>query len=116
MRRATAAATAIVVAVGIGAAAAPSMGASAKGAGAKGVSVKDDKFVAKSLTVSKGGSVRWVWKGHAPHNVTVVRGPKMFRAGTRTKGHFTHKFTARGTYKIICTIHAPDMKMTVTVK
>jgi plastocyanin len=111
MRRATAAVTAIVVAAGIGASAVPSMGASTRG-----VSVKDDKFVAKSVTLSKGASVRWVWKGHAPHNVTVVRGPKMFRAGTRTKGRFTHKFTARGTYKIICTIHAPDMKMTVTVK
>jgi plastocyanin len=104
------AATTVAVAV-LGALAVPSIAASTHG-----VSVKDDKFVASSLTISKGSAVRWVWKGHAPHNVTVVSGPTKFRAGTRTKGHFTHTFTKAGTYRIVCTIHAPDMRMTVKVK
>jgi plastocyanin len=107
MKTAAAVAVAAIVAVS----AMPSYGASTKS-----VSVKDDKFVAKSLTLSKGAAVRWVWKGKAPHNVTVVSGPSQFRAGTRKKGSFKHTFTKRGTYRIICTIHEPEMKMTVKVK
>ncbi len=104
-------AAAVAVAAIVGLSAVPSFGASTKR-----VSVKDDRFVAKSVTIRKGSSVRWVWKGKAPHNVTVSRGPKRFRSGTKTRGHFKHTFKKSGTYRIICTIHAPDMKMTVKVK
>jgi plastocyanin len=81
-----------------------------------GVSVKDNKFVSSSVTIHKGSAVRWTWKGRSPHNVTVTKGPVHFRSGTKKKGTFTHTFRKRGTYRIVCTIHAPDMKMTVTVK
>jgi plastocyanin len=103
-------ATAAAVAVAAGAFAVPSL------AGSTSVSVKDNKFAPKSLTVSKGTTVRWVWKGKAPHNVTVVSGPVAFRSSNKRKGSYSHKFTKRGTYRILCTIHAPGMKMTVKVK
>ena len=111
MRKLTTGAAAIAIAAGIGVAAVPAMGV-----GTAKVSVKDDKFVAKSLTISKGTTVRWTWKGKAPHNVTVTSGPKKFRSGTQKKGTYKHTFGKKGTYHIICTIHAPDMKMTVKVK
>jgi plastocyanin len=82
----------------------------------KGVSVKDDKFVAKSITVSAGTTVKWTWKGRAPHNVTVVKGPRKFHSDIKTKGTFSRKLSKRGTYRLLCTIHAPDMKMTIKVK
>jgi plastocyanin len=85
-------------------------------AATKTVQVKDNVFVAKRITVAKGTTVKWVWKGHAPHNVTVTKGPAKFRSTTQTKGSFSKRLTKKGTYTILCTIHAPGMKMTVTVK
>jgi plastocyanin len=92
-------------------AAVPSLGASTKT-----VSVKDSFFSPSKLTISKGTKVTWVWKGKERHNVAVASGPSSFRAGTRKKGTFSHTFSKRGKYFIVCTIHAPDMHMTVKVK
>jgi plastocyanin len=84
-------------------------------AATKTVQVKDNKFVPTSLTVKSGTTVKWVWKGSAPHNVTVTSGPKKFKSTVQTKGTFSKKINTKGTYKIVCTIHAPDMKMTLKV-
>jgi plastocyanin len=109
MRRALA--VLAVLAVGGGAAAIPSLGSSTKT-----VLLKDNFFTPKKLTISKGTKVHWVWKGKQRHNITVANGPSAFRAGTRKKGHFDHTFKKKGTYSIVCTIHAPDMHMTIKVK
>jgi plastocyanin len=85
-------------------------------AATKTVQVKDDVFVANRITVKKGTTVKWVWKGKAPHNVKVTKGPARFASTTQTKGTFSKKLTKKGTYTILCTIHAPGMKMTITVK
>ena len=84
-------------------------------AATKTVSVKDNFFSPKSLTVKKGTKVKWSWKGSAPHNVTVTSGPVKFHSSTQTSGSFSKTFSKKGTYKIVCTIHAPGMKMTVKV-
>ncbi|HEV7750253.1 MAG TPA: plastocyanin/azurin family copper-binding protein [Baekduia sp.] len=104
--------------VAVGAATAVAAGALAIPALAatKSVQVKDNKFVAKSITVSKGTTVKWVWKGTAPHNVKVTKGPAKFSSTTQVKGSYSKKLTKAGTYTILCTIHAPDMKMTIKVK
>jgi plastocyanin len=104
--------------VAVGAATAVAAGALAIPALAatKTVQVKDNKFVAKSITVSKGTTVKWVWKGKAPHNVKVTKGPAKFSSTTQVKGSYSKKLTKKGTYSILCTIHAPDMTMTVKVK
>ena len=99
-------------AVAAGAAALPSGAATTT----KTVLVKDDFFSPKKLTISKGSKVTWVWKGKERHNVAVANGPSTFRAGTRKTGKFSHTFSKRGKYFIVCTIHAPDMHMTVKVK
>jgi plastocyanin len=85
-------------------------------AATKTIQVKDNKFVASSITVSKGTTVKWVWKGKAPHNVKVTKGPAKFSSTTQVKGSFSKKLTKKGTYSILCTIHAPGMKMTIKVK
>jgi plastocyanin len=79
------------------------------------VQVKDNKFAPTSITVKKGTTVKWVWKGKAPHNVTVSKGPAKFRSTTQVKGSYSKKLTKAGTYTILCTIHAPGMKMTLKV-
>jgi plastocyanin len=99
-------------AVAAGAAALPSVAATTT----KTVAVKDDFFSPKKLTISKGSKVKWVWKGKERHNVAVANGPASFRFGTRKTGSKTHTFTKRGSYSIVCTIHAPDMHMTIKVK
>jgi plastocyanin len=98
------------IAVAAGALAIPALAAT------KTVQVKDDVFVAKKITVSKGTTVKWVWKGKAPHNVKVTKGPAKFGSKTQVKGSFSKKLTKKGTYTILCTIHAPGMRMTITVK
>jgi plastocyanin len=103
-------AAAATTALAAGALAIPALAAT------KSVQVKDNKFVASSLTVSKGTTVKWVWKGKAPHNVTVTKGPAKFKSTTQVKGSFSKKLTKKGTYTILCTIHAPGMKMTVKVR
>jgi plastocyanin len=85
-------------------------------AATKTVQVKDNKFVASSITVSKGTTVKWVWKGKAPHDVSVRKGPAKFKSTVQTKGSFSKKLTKKGTYSIVCTIHEPGMKMTIKVK
>jgi plastocyanin len=82
----------------------------------KTVAVKDDFFSPKKLTITKGSKVKWVWKGTERHNVAVANGPSNFRFGTRKTGTKSHTFKKRGTYSIVCTIHAPDMHMTIKVK
>lgn len=84
------------------------------------VKVGDNYFIKSSgthkLTVKKGTTVKWRWAGSAPHDVTVTKGPVKFKSKTMTSGSFSKKVTKAGTYKIICTIHQPDMKMTLVVK
>jgi plastocyanin len=85
----------------------------------KSVKIGDNFFVkdgGATVTVKKGTSVTWKWTGHNPHNVTVTGGPAKFHSKTQTSGSFSHKFTKAGTYSILCTIHAPGMKMKVVVK
>ena len=86
----------------------------------KSVEVDDNYFVHKgkpaTVTVKKGTKVEWEWEGHNPHNVTVVSGPAKFHSKTMSAGGFSKRLTRKGTYKIICTIHAPKMRMTLKVK
>lgn len=83
------------------------------------VKVGDDWFVRPSgshnVLIRKGSSVKWVWTGRIRHNVTVTRGPVKFHSRTQTKGTFIKRFTRRGSYTIVCTIH-PGMEMNLRVK
>jgi len=69
----------------------------------RSVSVKDNFFSPKSVTVSKGTTVKWKWAGRAAHNVT-FRGSAHSR--TQTSGSYSHKFSNKGTFAYRCTIHA----------
>ena len=77
--------------------------------------VGDKGLKADALSLAKGATARWNWAGKNPHNVTVTKGPQKFRSSTRKHGSFSHKFTAKGSYTIVCTIHA-NMVMLVKVR
>ena len=81
------------------------------------VSVKDNFFSPKSTSISRGGTVKWIWRGNAPHNVTMQKGPgTKFRSANKLSGTYSHRFTRRGTYTIVCTIHPSTMILKVKVR
>ena len=79
------------------------------------VSLRDNVFSPRTLTVRKGTTVRFVWRGRNPHNV-VSRGAGRFRSAVKTRGSYRRRLNRRGTYRIVCTIHAPRMRMTIRVR
>jgi plastocyanin len=104
----------IAVLVAVAVAGAALMAIPAFGA-TKSISLRDNFFSPKSVSVKRNTTVRFVWRGRAPHNVTVRRGPVKFRSSTKSRGTYRKKMTRRGTYRIVCTIH-PGMNLTLRVR
>jgi plastocyanin len=81
------------------------------------VKVGDNFFKPDNKTVSKGTKVKFKWVGNNNHNVTKTSGPggSFSSSTTDARGvNFSKKFKKKGTYKLICTIHAGmDMKLKV---
>lgn len=105
----------IAAAVAAGAFAAATLPAAVAAPKGKTVVLKDNRFVPAAVTVGKGATVRWVWRGKAAHNVHVNSGPARFTSPNKLSGSWSRKLTKKGRYAIVCTIH-PGMKMSVTVK
>lgn len=84
-------------------------------AATKTITVGDDVFRPKAVTVKKGTTVRWVWRGTSPHNVAVASGPQRFRSQVQASGTYSRRLTRAGRYRIVCTIH-PGMAQTITVR
>ena len=83
----------------------------------KSVSVKDNFFSPKTVTIRRGTRVTWVWHSFGIlHNVTVNSGPSKFRSGNKGGGTYSHLFTKKGTYHLICTLHPTQMKETIIVR
>src|SRR5437763_11018345 len=71
-------------------------------------SVKWKLPTSSTVKIKKGGSVKWVWADTLPHD---VKGPGFSSRVSSSKGHsFTHKFSKKGTFKVICSIHGSSMK------
>jgi plastocyanin len=69
-------------------------------------------FTPAIVTIKKGDSVRWSWSGSVPHN---VKGSG-FNSKTANKLSFSHKFSKKGRFPVVCTIHqALGQKMVVVV-
>ena len=89
-------------------------------AATKTVKVGDNYFVRPAnnatVSISRGSSLKFVWTGSAPHNVVKRSGPgAAFKSPVKLHGGtWSHRFTRRGTYKLVCTIHS-GMKLTVKV-
>jgi plastocyanin len=85
----------------------------------KTLEVDDDYFVAegkpRTVTVKVNDTVVWEWEGSNPHDVTVTKGPVKFHSRTKTSGTYSKKVRRAGTYRIVCTVHRPDMRMRLKV-
>jgi plastocyanin len=110
------------------AAAALALGAVAPGSLAKAskpkiVKLKDNFFTPDSVSVPKGGKVKWDWTPtFNQHNVTLKKGPRgvdknNFRSQTTNDPsfYFVKRFKKVGKYQFYCTIHPDVMTMTVRV-
>jgi len=76
-------------------------------------------FGPKSLSIKSGDTVQFRWAGSLPHDVVITKGPGIRGRKTisrvRTRGTVAKKFNTKGTYSILCQVHAPTMKMTIKV-
>lgn len=80
------------------------------------ISVKDNLFSPKKVTVKVGDKVTWEFLGTAIHNVTVKKGPAKFKSQSKGKGYeYSTTIKKAGKYDIVCTLHT-GMKMTLTAK
>jgi plastocyanin len=86
------------------------------------VLVQDNYYGPSKLTVHVGDTVKWHWAPdetdvHDVKLATAPKGVRKFASEPLAAGDdFKRKLTRAGTYKIICTFHEDEMKMTITVK
>ncbi len=70
-----------------------------------------------NVSIPRGGTVSWRFRGSDLHDMTVADGPRGFSTpymnGDRV---FERKFNTPGTYKMFCSLHPVDMTQTVTVR
>jgi plastocyanin len=82
-------------------------------AATKTVRVKQpNRWASSSVSIKRGDTVRWTWSGGPPHN---VQGPG-FKSRTASRLTYRRRFSRRGSYRIVCTVHRSTMRMTVRVR
>lgn len=92
------------------------IGAAVAFARTKSVGMGDNYFFNGTVKIKKGSSVHWHWSNTENlHNVVSKAKGERFHSSTGHSGTFTHKFTHRGTFTIICTKHKSTMRMKVKV-
>jgi plastocyanin len=97
-------------------AAAPAM-TTAAGAGApRTVTLKDIAFSPRSLSISRGTTIRFAFRdGTTTHNVTSTGGRRFKTIANRSSGSVSRTFRRAGTYRYACTLH-PGMTGRITVR
>jgi plastocyanin len=106
-----------VLIVGAAAAAVPALAAKTRT-----VTVNDNYYGPTKLTIHAGDTVRWRWSDDLTdvHDVKLAKAPsgvRKFASDPLAAGDtFKRKLTKVGTYKIICTFHEEEMRMTITVR
>src|SRR5919198_6041821 len=75
------------------------VGGAPRTASTKRVSVKDNFFSPRSVTIGRGSKVTWIWRGAVDHNVRfrkVPSGASGRGSSTKASGRFTRSFSKRG--------------------
>ena len=89
-------------------------------AATRNVKIGDDYYVRAgsppTVTVYRGTTVRWNWRGNRQHNVVAQSGPSSFQSALKRSGSYSRKMRRVGTYRIVCSIHQPDMAMRLRVR
>jgi plastocyanin len=78
------------------------------------VLIDNFNFTPPTITVAAGATVTWTNRDDVPHTVTA--NDRQFASGALdTDDHYSHRFTAPGTYAYFCAVH-PHMTGQVIVK
>ena len=89
-------------------------------AATRNVKIVDDYYVRgvspPTVTVYRDTTVRWNWRGDRQHNVVAQSGPSSFQSALKRSGSYSRKMRRVGTYRIVCSIHQPDMAMRLRVR
>jgi plastocyanin len=88
-------------------------------ASAATITIGDNFYSPSSKTVGVGTKVKFDWTGKHKHNVFKKSGPggSFISPTTKSNGiNFAKTFTKAGVYKLICTVHPKDMKLTLIVQ
>lgn len=97
----------------------PTVALGAAGHGGPTVKIIDNAFVRERqrpvVRIHAGTTVTWRWTSRQSHSVLARSGPERFSSPIRNHGTFAHRFAHAGTYRIVCSLHAPGMRMTVRV-
>ncbi len=94
-----------------------------QGATKKTVTLGDNYFAPKTVTVNRGTTVTWRWptfeEAGDVHDVKLRTGPKGVKKfqseAASTDYSYKRKLTVAGTYKLACTLHH-EMLMTIKVR
>ena len=78
--------------------------------------VGDYAFGAQRVSLQRGASFTWRFRGGVDHDVTLASGPAGFASPSMKKGTFTYRFTRRGTYRLFCSLHPARMTQLVIVR
>jgi plastocyanin len=81
------------------------------------VAVHLQAFAPANLSIAAGGVVRWAFRDHEQHDVTVVTGPRGFAAEYSRRGaDYRRRFTVPGRYELYCSLHPTRMSQIVEVR
>jgi hypothetical protein len=82
----------------------------------RSTSVGDYAFGAQRISLRRGASFSWHFRGGLDHDVTLASGPAGFASPSMRKGTFTYRFTRPGTYRLFCSLHPARMTQLVIVR
>ena len=101
--------TATVVPLALAAACSAALASASRSA-----SVNDNFYRPSRITIRRGTTVVWTWRGVIQHTVTDTK--HRFGSRVMTSGSYRHKFGRAGTYTLYCTRHPETMRMKVVVR
>jgi plastocyanin len=80
------------------------------------VSIEDIDYSERSVSIKRGDRVRWTWRdGRTPHDVKSTGSPRFRSSALKETGTHVVRFTRRGTYRYVCSIHL-NMRGRVVVR
>jgi hypothetical protein len=78
--------------------------------------VGDYAFAAQRVSLRRGATFTWRFRGGVDHDVTLASGPAGFASPSMRRGTFTYRFTRSGTYRLFCSLHPARMTQLVLVR
>ncbi len=78
--------------------------------------VGDYAFGAQRVSLRRGSTFTWRFRGGVDHDVTLASGPAGFASPSMRRGTFSYRFTRPGTYRLFCSLHPARMTQLVVVR